>query len=292
MLNKKIPVILLVFLFAAVQASGQNELLSDLESELEPSSQVVESTFKGTRLINGQSVENRPGGVLEFVISHRFGNIKSGGYDFFGLDQSNIRLALEYGVTDRLYVGIGRSSFEKTYDSFFKYRILRQRSGDSKVPISVTAFTSVTVKTLKTTEVNERDFNDKLAYTTQLLFARKINEHVSIQLMPSYIHFNLIGQEDLTNDVFALGAGGRIKLTKRLSLNLEYYYQFNELNEDTYNSLAVGFDIETGGHVFQLHVTNSRAMIEKGFIAETTGDFFDGDVRFGFNITRAFQLGK
>ncbi len=280
-----------VFLCLLFPLLAQDDLLSELEEETFPRTTLVESTFKGTRLINGHSVETRKKGILEFVISHRFGDINSGSYNFFGLDQSNIRLALEYGISDRLYVGIGRSSFEKTFDGFAKYRLLRQATGEKAVPVSVTGFASMTIKTLRQEGVS-RDFADKLAYSYQLLIARKMGERFSFQLMPSYVHFNTISESELTNGLFALGAGGRMKLTAHVALNVEYYYQFDEFRTDTYNSIAIGFDIETGGHVFQLHFTNSRSMIEKGFIAETTGDFFDGDIRFGFNITRAFQLKK
>ena len=197
----------------------------------------------------------------------------------------------KYGITDQLYVGVGRSSFEKTYDGFVKYRLLRQRTGENPFPVSVTAFSSMTIKTLKI-DGEDPEFNDKLAYTFQLLAARKFGSSVSIQLMPTYVHFNTISADESQNGLFSLGAGGRVKLSNRIALNLEYYYQIDELRNDTHNALAIGFDIETGGHVFQLHFTNSRAMIEKGFIHETSDDFFDGDIRFGFNITRAFQLTK
>ncbi|MCA6074550.1 DUF5777 family beta-barrel protein [Fulvivirga sedimenti] len=273
----------------ALPGLAQNDLLESLESEQVEATQIIESTFKGTRLINGHSVETRGAGTLEFIISHRFGELSSGGYNLFGLDNSNIRFGLEYGISDKLYIGIGRSSFEKTFDGFLKYRVIRQKSVGS--PVSVTLFTSGTVKTLRQPE-KDLSFKDKLAYTTQLLIAHKFSESVSLQLMPSYIHFNLIGENDLRNDILAIGAGGRVKLSKRISLNLEYYYQVEPLNDDSYNSLAIGIDIETGGHVFQIQLTNSRSMIEKGFIAETMNDFFAGDIHLGFNITRAFQLKK
>ncbi len=249
----------------------------------------VQSTFKGTRLINGHSVETRAGGTLEFIISHRFGELSSGAYNLFGLDNSNIRFGLEYAVSDRLYMGIGRSSFEKTFDGFLKFRALRQKNDG--MPVSVTVFTSGTIKTLRQPE-KELTFKDKLAYSSQFLIARKFSESLSLQVMPTYIHFNLIGEDDKTNDVFAVGAGGRLKISKRISLNIEYYYQFERLNMETFNSVAVGVDIETGGHVFQIQLTNSRSMIEKGFVAETYNDFFAGDIHLGFNITRAFQLKK
>jgi hypothetical protein len=277
------------FLLLGIIANAQDDLLEELEQIAPDWDENVESTFKGTRLINGQSVETRKQGVLEFVINHRFGNLNSGAYEFFGLDEANIRLALEYGITDRLYIGLGRSSFEKTFDGFYKYRLLQQKT--SGAPLSITWFNSMTIETFKRVD-DEREFIDRLTYTFQPLLARKFSPAVSLQLMPTYVHYNTITATENGNDLFSCGVGGRVKISKRVTINAEYYYQFNRLFDDSHNALAIGFDIETGGHVFQLLFTNSRAMVEKGFIHETTGDFFDGDIRFGFNISRAFQLKK
>jgi hypothetical protein len=271
---------------------AQDDLLELLEAEQDKVIQYTEATFKGSRLINGHTIETRKQGVLEFLISHRFGRINAGAYEFFGLDGANIRLGLEYGITDCLNIGVGRNSFEKTYDGFLKYKVLRQSSGECVMPFSVVGFTSMTVKTLKgSTPTDEDDFSSKLTYTYQLLIARKFNSRLSLQMMPTLIHRNVITEGEREHNLFALGAGGRYKITNRLSLNAEYYYRFNVPEEDIYyNSLSIGIDIETGGHVFQLHITNSQAMIEKGFIEETTGDFFKGDIHFGFNVSRSFNV--
>jgi hypothetical protein len=285
----KLFLLLLLFMIPVLMAKGQDDLLEELQKEEPVGEEEISSTFKGTRLINGHSVETRKKGVLEFIISHRFGDINTGFDDLYGLDESNIRFGLEYGLTDRLYLGLGRSSFEKTFDTFVKYRILQQRK--DVMPVSVTSFTSMTIETLELSN-ESKDFSDKLAFNVQLLIARKISDRISLQIMPTYIHFNTIESTELNNDLFAGGIGGRIKISRRVTFNAEYYYQFDQLLENSFNALAFGVDIETGGHVFQLHITNSRAMIEKGFISETTGDFFEGDIRFGFNISRAFQLGS
>lgn len=287
---KYLYLILFVSSFCRVAAQ---DLMKLVDKETEPESEYTEQTFKGTRLINGHSIETRKMGVLDVIIGHRFGRLNSGGYDLFGLDDSQARLGVDYGITDRLNAGAGRSSFEKTFDGFLKYKVVRQHNGErGNTPVSVVAFASVALNTMKSsTPGNEPSFNSRLTYTYQAIIARKFSPAFSLQLSPSWVHRNVVAQGTDPNDVYALGAGGRIKLTKRISLNAEYYYQFNRHSESlTQNSLAIGFDIETGGHVFQLHFTNSRAMIEKGFIAETTGDFFDGDVHFGFNISRTFQL--
>lgn len=271
---------------------AQDDLLDLLEAEQDKVIQHTEATFKGSRLINGHTIETRKQGVLEFLISHRFGRLNSGAYEFFGLDGANIRLGLEYGLTDWLNVSVGRSSFEKTFDGFLKYKLLRQSSGGRSMPFSVVGFSSMAVKTLKeSTPDDADDFSSKLTYTHQLLIARKFDSRLSLQVIPTMIHRNVVTEGNHENDMYALGAGGRYKITNRLTLNAEYYHRFNTPVQDNhFNALSIGIDIETGGHVFQLHVTNSRAMIEKGFIGETTGDFSRGDIHFGFNVSRVFNV--
>jgi hypothetical protein len=272
--------------------SVSQELDSIMDSENNDRTERVFATFKGTRIANGHSVETRENGVLEFLITHRFGPINTGIEDFFGLDEANIRLALEYSLTDELTIGLGRSSYEKTYDSFIKYRALYQKAGVNSFPFSLTLFGSAAVKTLNNIE-EDLSFSDKLTYVGQVMMARKFSPSISFQISPTYIHFNRVPSSIDPNDMFALGFGTRINVSKRVAINGEYYYNFNPFESvDTKDSFTLGISIGTGGHIFQILVTNSRPMIEKGFIAETTGDFFDGDIRFGFNISRSFQLKK
>jgi hypothetical protein len=285
-------ILLLMLLLLSFSALAQDDLLNELENEvIDKTPTFAEATFKGSRIINGHSIITRKKKSLEFLISHRFGKINSGAYNFFGIDGANVRFALEYGINDRLTVGVGRNSFEKTYDGFAKYNLLRQQTGTLSIPVSVTWFSSTAIKTLKPADdpqVVKTSFSQAV-YSHVLLIARKFSPVVSWQLMPALIHRNQV-LEGERNDQFALGTGGRFKLSKRISLNAEYYHQFNpSVSNTTENSIAVGVDIETGGHVFQFHLTNSQSMIEKGFITETQGNFFKGDVHFGFNITRVFN---
>lgn len=271
-------------------AFAQEDLMELVDKETEQGRMLTEQTFKGTHLINGHSVETRKRGVLDFIISHRFGRLNTGAYQFFGLDESNVRLGLDYGISDRFNLGVGRNSFEKTYDAFIKYKLLRQTEGRGS-PITVAPFFSAALKTLRTGAAAEPSLNSRLAYCYQVIIARKFTPALSLQISPTLVHRNAVVEGQDPNGILALGTGGRMKLTKRVSLNAEHFYQFNRvMNSPIQNAVAIGFDIETGGHVFQLHFTNSRAMIEKGFITETTGDFFDGDIHFGFNISRTFQL--
>lgn len=273
-------------------------LSQDLEAILEQESSdttvVVASTFNGTRLLNGHSVETRKEGVLEFLISHRFGRVNSGFDELFGLDDSNIRFGFEYAMNDNLTLALGRSSFEKTFDGYIKYRLLHQRTGVKPYPLSITLFGSATEKTIKDyLPENKPTFSERLTYTGQVLVASKVNQNLSLQVMPTFLHFNSVPEPNDPHDMVALGIGTRIKISKRVSINGEYYYNINPFESiDVKNSIAIGVDIETGGHIFQLILGNAVSMIEKGFIAETTGSFFNGDIHFGFNISRAFQIKK
>lgn len=162
------------------------------------------------------------------------------------------------------------------------------------MPVSISYFGSIAVNSLKISDTSHRDnFSDRLSYVNQLLIARKFSNAISLQLTPTFIHRNLVEKTVDDNDVWALGAGGRFKLSNRISLNLEYYWVISEQTaKDFHDSFTIGFDIETGGHVFQLFFTNSLSIIEQHFIPETTGDWLKGDIHFGFNISRAFVLSK
>lgn len=283
---------LLVGFFGSANAQNLDSLLTATTgSEIN----YATATFKSTRILNGHSIERMPAGQLDFRISHRFGELNTGSYNLWGLDQANIHFSLEYGFTNWVMAGIGRGTYEKTYDGFLKFSLLRQSSGARNMPISVSLLGTMAVNTLKWTEPNTKlYFWDRVSFVEQLLIARKFNERFSFEINPTIVHRNMVATELDPNDLYSVGAGGRFKLTKRLSINAEYYYVIPPIRNypslKTYNPLSIGFDLETGGHVFQLIFTNSLAMIEKGFIGETTGNFFKGDIHFGFNISRVFML--
>ncbi|CAA0145444.1 DUF5777 family beta-barrel protein [Tenacibaculum maritimum] len=285
----KIKLICLIGFFSSfINAQDLTEILE--QEEVKNTKEDVYATFKGTRILNGHSIENRKKGTLDFIISHKFGRVNEGFDQFFGLDQSNIRFAFEYAISDDVTLGVGRSSFEKTYDGFIKYKIVKQSKGMNSFPASISIFASTALKTIKDYDPeNKPSFGEKFTHTTQLLIARKITPKLSLQVSPTWVHRNLVKIQQDPHDIFALGMGGRMKLSNRVTLNTEYYYTFNPLQSiNTKNSLALGVDIETGGHVFQLMLSNTITMIEKGFITETTGNFFKGDIHFGFNISRSF----
>ncbi len=293
--------ILLLFLLSPCVVMAQNDLLGELEKSSEKETEYTFATFKGTRLGNGHTVETKNAGSLEFIFGHRFGAINGGVYEMFGLDQAYVRLGLDYGITDRLSVSIGRNSTDKTMDGYLKYKLLRQQSGVKNFPLTVTALGGLAYKlSPKNNSDVSADFEniDRLSYTGQLLIARKFTPNFSLQLMPTIVHKNIVESYEENNQV-ALGLGGRIKVTRSLALTSEYYFNFNAPDNDLlledqrqYDSFTLGIDIETGGHVFQLLLTNAIGLTERAFITETRDDFFGGDIHLGFNVTRTFQLKK
>jgi hypothetical protein len=271
---------------------AQTDLLNELEqSDSKP--EVVAATFKGSRLVNGQTVEVRHKGELEFIFAHRFGRVNSGSYELFGLDQAFVRIGLEYGLTDKLSVGFGRNSVDKTMDGYLRYKLISQKQ--QGMPVTITAFTNAAVQTSPRKEDAAYDITleDRMSYTTQLLIARKFTPALSLQLMPTLVHRNTIDQSEEKNDQLALGGGGRLKVSRSISLNAEYYYRIGVPKANQYhNALGFGIDIETGGHVFQLVLTNTNGLTERAYLTETTGKFFEGDIHLGFNVTRSFQVKK
>ncbi len=283
---------LMGFLVVSRIEAQELDLLGLLEEEEEETIEYTTASFKANRVINLHSIENTPAGVLDVKISHRFGFINGGIQELFGIDQASIRIGADYGISDRLMIGMGRSSFEKTYDGFAKIKLLRQSKGARMVPFTISLFGSAAIKTTPFQNPDrENFFSSRLYYSGQILIGRKFSDAFSLQVAPTIVHRNLVTFRSEKNDVFAIAAGGRIKLNKRTSLNAEYIYVLpDQLAPGFRNSLSLGFDIETGGHVFQLHFSNSTSMIEKGFITETSGNWLDGDIHFGFNISRVFTL--
>jgi len=290
-----------IFLLLAFTLSTATLFAQDIDKLLEEATgnetEYASATFKSTRIINGHSIERMPEGQLDFRISHRFGQFNSGSYNLWGLDQANIHFGLEYGIKDWGMIGIGRGTYEKTYDGFLKFSILRQSSGKKNMPISLSYFTSLAINSLNASSMGISGkvyFWDRASFVHQLLVARKFNDRFSIEINPTYVHRNMTLTEMDPNDIWAVGAGARFKLTARISFNAEYYYVIPIKNDyqsvKTYNPLALGFDIETGGHVFQIMLTNSLAMIEKGFIGETTSKWNNAGIHLGFNISRVFGL--
>lgn len=269
---------------------GQPDLLEMLNEGMDEPAFPVTATFKDTRIVNGQSNETPAGGVLHFVIAHRFGRINEGAYALWGLDNATMRMAFDYGITDRFSLGVARNTLGKTYEGSLKAKLIRQKTGSQSFPIGVTWYSVALCDGLRWDNPNrENFFSSRLSYVHQLVLTRKWNESLSLALTPSYLHRNLVATQQDAHDRWAVGMGGRYKISSRFSLNAEYFAQIPRPTAFS-NGLSLGVDIETGGHVFQLHVTNARAMFERGFIFETPGSWRNGDLYFGFNLSRVFTV--
>ncbi|HET8860850.1 DUF5777 family beta-barrel protein [Marivirga sp.] len=247
--------------------------------------------FRDTRIVNGHSTEVLPKGMMKFIISHRFGAISSGVQQLWGLDNSTIRIGLDYAISDNINIGFGRSSLQKHYDFYLKYRLLQQKN-DGGSPVSLAYYTNAAIRTIQTPQTEDLSFNNNLSYVHQLLLSRKFNDFVSFQIMPTYVHRNFVLDLESNNDIYSLGTAGRFQVTKVMAFNLEYYFNLPDQLASQYNSSAgLGIELETKGHIFQLNFTNSLGMIAPLYVAETTGMIGKGDIHFGFNITRDFKVG-
>jgi len=290
----KFIILLVLTGLLSTTAYSQEDLMS-LFGDEEETINYEYATFKTTRVVLGQSVENPAPGVLLFMIQHHFGRLNSGAYELWGLDQATIRLGLEYGINEWLAVGIGRGTYQKTFDGFVKAKFLRQSTGLKEMPVTLSYFGSTALNSLRWQEPERNNFfTSRLSFVHQLLLARKFSPGLSLQLTPTLVHNNLVATTADKNSIFATGIGGRVKLTNRVSLNAEYFYVFPDqiVSREYDNSFSIGFDIETGGHVFQLFFTNSNPIFERGFITETVGQWTEGDIYFGFNISRVFTIVK
>jgi len=274
--------LLIFLLFLPNFLYAQDDLLDVLNEEVEEETLEVAYTFKSTRVLNSHSIERMTKQQLDFRVNHRFGAVNQGWYDFWGLDNALVSLDLGYGITNWLMVGVRRSTYGKVYDGSIKWSIFRQTEGARNFPVALSYYTNLAYSTLKTNPEMTR--TQRMGYTHQLLVARKFNEEFSLQLMPTYVHRNLVDFDE-ENDILAMGIGGR--WTGHTAASRK-----DEATTNFYNPLSIGIDIETGGHVFQLFLSNSRIQEETGFIGRTTDSWLDGGIFFGFNISRVFAIGN
>lgn len=305
-----------VFTCICATAPAQEDLLSLVDDTKNDAPKKVYATFKTVKIGNAQTIETVKKKHLDFRISHRFGNIYNTDLhnpinetfqSFLGFDNvSDIRMSFDYGVTDNLTVGIGRSKLNKLIDGNLKWKILQQTNNFS-MPVSLAFYTSVgysyaptafiyngVIKDFKTNELH------RINYFTQLIIASKINEWLSLEILPGYMHRNFIKENINSNNnaadvngFFNMGIGGRVKLTKRLSVIADYFYNmapFYQNNDKLFNPLSLGIEIETGGHVFSLFYTNASGLTENNFIPYTSDSWAKGQVKFGFCISRTFAF--
>jgi hypothetical protein len=314
-ISQKTVVAFLFFIFS-LGAFAQDDMLSLLDDAGSKKHDPVLATFKGSKVINAQSTETVKARTCDFNIAHLFGNIgvKSNGgvHTLYGLDNvSDVRFGFDFGITNDLTLGIGRSKQSELIDGLVKYRILKQTT-DNHVPFSLALYGDMSynpqdkaffyngidpIANFKQSSVH------RISYVAQLIIARKFGSRFSMELIPSYQHRNYVlaninadnGKAE-TNDLISMGAAFRYKITNRLLIIADYFYTISDYRTGNkanpfYNPLAVGLEIETGGHVFHLNFTNVSGIVENNYIPKTTDSWLKGGFKFGFNISRVFNVG-
>lgn len=271
--------------FISSAAFSQGSLLGELESETQES-YFVQPAFKAMKIANLQSTKVAAQGDLYMYVSHRFGTVKGGLETFYGMDNAITKIQMVYGLSNRLQLGLSRESLRKTYAGSAKYKISEQ----GKSLMNITAYTTVNYNT----EISADRYPylkdiDRLSYATQLLCSYRFSDNFSLLVAPTFVRQNLVWESVQEHNQYAAGIGGRYKLSKRTSINADYVYHLNRNEKSVYNNtLSIGMDIETGGHVFQLLFSNAQSTNEPSFISNAEGDWSDGEVYFGFNIVRVF----
>lgn len=296
--------LLILFSFLSFSIYAQDDLMNMLEGEVsaDKSPEKVIATFKGIKVINAQTIQTTKKKTLEFNIAHRFGDMDingpSGKHTLYGIENaSNIRFSLDYGITDKLSIGIGRSKMNEHIDGSAKFRFLEQKSGG--IPISAAYYVNAAISPVAV--IAKDDFTNRWSYVHQLIIASKITRGISLEVLPTLVHRNFVDQTILhptngsvdENDIYSLGFAGRFKITKRMAVVIDYFFtisEFRDADNNFYNSLGVGIEIETGGHVFHINLTNSAGLIENDFIPSTTSSWGDGQYKLGFNISRVFNF--
>jgi len=294
--KEKIWKTIILFVFPLL-LNAQDDLLKEIDTTA--TDVTVESAFKSLKIVNLESTKLAAKGDFYFIVAHRFGFIDKGFDDFFGLDNANTQLKFLYGVNDWLTVHIGRSGFQETYDLAAKYRLYAQK--ENGFPVTIVGFNSLAINSeLKEEDYPNLKFENRLSYVAQVLISRKFSDKLSLEIAPSVFHENtlrdildennaVILPNPQDNTQFAVGLGGRYKLTSRWSVNVDYAAHLNRASQSNYkNPLSIGVDLETGGHVFQMHFTNAQAMHETGYLGQTVGDWSKGEIAFGFNLVRVF----
>jgi hypothetical protein len=266
---------------------AQEDLLDEIDTD-SIANYYAEAAFKGLKIVNLESTKLVAKKDFTLVVAHRFGSIDNGFDTFFGLDDAVTRLNFIYGISDGLNIGISRSSYQKTYQGSIKYRLLRQK--ENGFPFTLVGFNAVLINTaLSEDNLPKLEFEHRLSYTVQFLLSRKVNRNLSLELSPTFFHDNYVMINDQDNSQFAIGFGGRYKISKRVSINLDYGLHLNRAKDSPFrNPLSLGVDLETGGHVFQMHFTNAQPMNTNYFLGQSTGDWSEGNIYFGFNLSRTF----
>lgn len=269
------------------------------ENKTKTENKPVKHTFEHSMLINNQTIKTFKKNSLQFGIQHRFGRINQGfeegkNFDLFGiLGTANIRVGVNYSITDKMSLGLGATKNNYLYDIQWKYKVLQQTKSNA-IPITIVYFGNTSVKTVKEDDLI---FVNRLSYFHQLLIARKFNSRLSLQVAPLISYFNLvdtIGEKDAKHINFGSSFSGRFNVSPQGSIILEYNQPFtvSDFSNDlkTLPDVGIGFEIATKGHIFQFFITSAISIINQYNMVENTNNFAEGEVFLGFNISRNWNF--
>jgi len=290
---------------------GQTDTLKQIDVPSKTTSDSLVSIAKGaTTLVNSQSSVTLKKRTLQFNVDVRFGNmisssLNSSAHNAFGLDNLNdLRLSANYGITDNITIGIGRSKYRELLDGSIKWRFLSQ---SKKIPLSICAYVNAGYSAMPTSQIYEGTVKPitkeahRLQYISQLLIARQFNKHIYVQLMPTYVHRNFMKElvntnnyaED-SNDLFSMGIGAHIKLSNCLAFVADYYYNFSKFQHNNptpyYNALGVGLEIHKKGYFIKLNLTNNSAIMASSFLTSTQDSWTKGQFKLGISISKHISL--
>lgn len=276
--------LLFLSVLSSAFAFGQEDLLKDIDT-IKTDTETSQPAFKALQIVTAQSTKLAAKKEWYIVVAHRFGDISTGFKDFFGLDNASTKLGVIYGVSDAVSVSLSRETNMKTFEGAVKYKLTKQ---SETFPVDIVGYNVMGVNTeLSKDTYPHLKFGDRLTYLTQALISRRFNDKLSLQFIPSYVHKNLYEPTIEDKNQFLAGLGGRYKISKRVSVNAEYFVNFD--NHSFYkNPLSLGVDIETGGHIFQLLFTNSQINSDIGYLTNAVGKWGKGQIFFGFNLYRVF----
>ena len=298
---KRINFIYLLFLLiVGVQGLYAQDLLGKLDKELPDVTQYTQATFKAGRITFGQSVETRKKGVFEINVNTKFWNIPNSNTQAFGADRATTRFGLEYAVSDRFTTGIGVASFDGIFNSYLKYRLVRQKDSDKKAPLGITLFQSVSYQTRDFNHIDlQEGFSNRLSFASQLIIARKFDRNFSLQITPTFIRRNSEQFPDSPSNHFAIGFGARYKVGRHVSIVSEYYYVANPIENDPnhlsfFDPFAIGVNWEVSDLILQFSMTNTRAFDEATNIVATFNNFNfnDGNLHIGVSATYVLHFNK
>lgn len=298
MKNKHTLKIFILFFIGAIATNAQ-DLLDKLQKEFPKEPIYKLATFKTTRIGLGHSVETRKKGALEISLYNRYWNIPNFDSQRFLADVVSTRFGLDYAFTDNFTVGFGYTNHDKITDGFFKYKLFKEQEDAKKMPVTITLVQAFSHRKTADAPASIYDLStsnsNKFAFTSQVLFAKKLNSELSLQIAPTFIHRQGNTLNNDPNSQFAISFGGRHKISNHASIVSEYNYIANPIKSvETYNTFMVGVNWELSHLMLQFHVTNARNFVEDTYFTQTRNNFNteDGNFHFGFNATWVLQTKK